>query len=99
MSLVGAWKTTKNLKGPTGYKKAGTFRDVSLVGIPPEDIDNIDAECLRLGLKRSTFLWDIIERNDAVAEQKYMSNFTRRIYRDIVWASPPPEGNDSFTVD
>lgn len=36
--------------------KSGTFRDISLTRLPPEDIDEIDSECMRLGMTRSEYL-------------------------------------------
>lgn len=56
MDLKKEWKTTDRPEGPTGRKKSGTFRDISLTRLPPEDIDEIDSECMRLGMKRSEYM-------------------------------------------
>jgi hypothetical protein len=56
MTLRKKWKTTDRAEGPSGRKRAGTFRDVSLVGGDPDLIDEIDQRCQQEGLKRSEVL-------------------------------------------
>lgn len=53
MDLVSKWKTTNKPEGPTGLKRKGTFRDVSLTHYIPEFVDDVDYVCLQLSLKRS----------------------------------------------
>jgi hypothetical protein len=47
------WKSTKNGKVPSGHKRVGTFRDVSLVRCDPKFIEAIDLKCIELSKPRS----------------------------------------------
>jgi hypothetical protein len=46
------FKSTPDGSPPTGRARAGTFRDVSFVGMSPDNIDLIDSECAERGITR-----------------------------------------------
>ena len=47
------WKSVSGRKKPSGRTEKGTFRDVSFGNTPLERIDEIDYECMQLGIPRS----------------------------------------------
>lgn len=53
MDIKKAWKSTSKNKEPTGYKRKGTFRDISLCGWPPDFIDEFDLVCQQRRICRS----------------------------------------------
>ena len=67
MDLVIKWKTTNKPEGPTGLKRKGTFRDISLSHYIPEFVDNFDHTCIQRNINRSQLM--------AEAEQKGKFNF------------------------
>ena len=83
MSLTQKWKTTNRPSGPTGYKRKGTFRDISLRGLPPEMIDEIDANCIDRGINRSQFISEIdVVLEDGPKKEWYRYYVTGRMYSD-----------------
>jgi len=64
-SLTKKWKTTTRPDGPTGYKRKGTFRDISLSYYLPEYVDDFDSICISKGVKRSE-LMKIMDDNNIV---------------------------------
>lgn len=64
MNSRNRWKTTDNPNGPSPDRIAKTFRDVSLAGLTPEQIDAIDAECIEREISRSRLARNIWHNND-----------------------------------
>ena len=83
MSLTKTWKTTERPEGPRGHKKNGTFRDISLVGVNPEDIDDIDAACMERGILRSEYVLELLSSWKGDAEFNRIFDGTK--YADKFW--------------
>jgi hypothetical protein len=58
------WKSTDNPNGPSPDRIANTFRDISLAGLTPEQIDAIDAICIEDERQRSNLAKSIWTSSD-----------------------------------
>ena len=56
MSLQKVWKSTGTINAPSGRRRRGTFRDVSLSGLPSELIDEVDSACIERSISRSRYI-------------------------------------------
>ena len=83
MSLSDKWRSTERPEGPKGYKRSGTFRDISLVGVDPEDIDEIDAACMESGLSRSDYVLELLSTWKGDMEFNRIFDGTK--YADKFW--------------
>ena len=54
------YRSTPNGKAPSGYKKKGTFRDITLAGADPELIDQFDMDCQERGMTRWEFATNVL---------------------------------------
>ncbi len=82
MDLKKKWKTTTRPEGPSGYKRAGTFRDVTLTDAPAKLVDDIDAICLKRGIKRSEFINDAYDNPTGGDYQRYVQHLPNRVIRE-----------------
>lgn len=71
MKLGQNWKTTQRKSGPGGRSRRGTFKDVALVGLSADLIDDIDAICIERKISRSQFIVEVDRSKDSAIIAKY----------------------------
>ena len=87
MSREKRYTTTRNGATPTGYKRKGTYRDVSLVTVHPDLIEDFDRTCIEAEMTRSQLLGQAIR-----------SKYLKGVWAGVLDAIPQPIIHETYNA-
>ena len=96
MSLQRIWKSTGTTKAPTGNKRQGTFRDVSLSKLPSELVDQVDSACMERSIPRSQYILEYWQSCENWDESVFPEEVVRAAAQ--IGSIPNPPGHIEFEI-